>query len=71
MLSSLDGLDAQVELAGNALHPQLELRDRLERSINDGFVVNDPQRGKSVILSFEFFGLGGVGRSGAELIRSP
>jgi len=49
----------------------LGLRDRLERSINDGFVVNDPQRGKSVILSFEFFGLGGVGRSGAELIRSP
>ena len=49
----------------------LGLRDRLERSINDGYVVNDPQRGKSVILSFEFFGLGGVGRSGTELIQSP
>ncbi|MEQ8955415.1 MAG: LPS assembly protein LptD, partial [Gammaproteobacteria bacterium] len=46
-------------------------RDRLERSINDGLVVNDPGRGKSVILSFEFFGLGGVGRSGTELMQSP
>lgn len=46
-------------------------RDRLERSINDGLVVNDPGRGKSVILSFEFFGLGGVGRSGSELMQSP
>jgi LPS-assembly protein len=49
----------------------LGLRDRLERSIHDGLVVTDPQRGKSVILSFEFFGLGGIGRSGAELVQSP
>jgi len=46
-------------------------RDRLERSISDGMVVTDPARGKSVILSFEFFGLGGIGRSGAELVQSP
>lgn len=46
----------------------LSWQDQLQRSTGDGFVVESPRRDKSIVLSFEFKGLGGIGTSARNLV---